>query len=125
MNDLIRPALYGAHHLIEPVGALRPQRERIGVVGPVCETADTFARNLDLPRLEAGDLLAMRSTGAYGFAMASTYNGRPRAAEVLIDGDRSTLVRGRESLADLWRGEYHLDGSPVDSNLPPLTEEEA
>ncbi|HTT70616.1 MAG TPA: diaminopimelate decarboxylase, partial [Anaeromyxobacteraceae bacterium] len=105
MTDLVRPALYGAHHLIETVAP--PSRETVAldVVGPVCESADFLARGRRLPEVKAGDLLCVRSAGAYGFAMASNYNSRPRAAEVLVDGSTATLVRRREALADLVRGE--------------------
>ena len=107
MNDLIRPALYGAHHHIEPVAA--PRRGAPGtvcdVVGPVCESTDALARGRRLPELRPDDLLAVRSAGAYGFAMSSNYNARPRAAEVLVHGDRARLVRRRETYADLVRGE--------------------
>ncbi len=116
MNDLVRPALYGAHHEIEKVslrdGAAtkpqhekRPARVRVDVVGPVCESADLFAQQRLLPPLASGDLVAIRSAGAYGMSMASNYNARPRPAEVLIDGARVRVVRERESLEDLLRGE--------------------
>jgi diaminopimelate decarboxylase len=105
MNDLIRPALYQAYQRIEPVGPPRGTPRKVDVVGPVCESADFLARDRELPEVERGDLLAVRSAGAYGFAMASNYNGRPRAAEVLVRGDRFALVRARESYGDLVRGE--------------------
>jgi diaminopimelate decarboxylase len=105
MNDLIRPALYQAYQKIEPVGPPRKTRRTVDVVGPVCESADFLARDRDLPALERGDLLAVRSAGAYGFAMSSNYNGRRRAAEVLVRGDRFAVVRERESYEDLVRGE--------------------
>ncbi len=105
MNDLLRPALYQGHHAIEPVGPPRPGEERVDVVGPVCESGDFLARDRALPALEAGDLVAVRSAGAYGFAMASNYNGRPRPAEVLVRGARFEVVRARETLEDLVRGE--------------------
>ena len=105
MNDLLRPALYDAHHEIEPVARPRPGREVVDVVGPVCESADVLARRRGLPPLEEGDLLAVRTAGAYGMAMASQYNARPRAAEVLVDGSSFRVVRQRESLDDLVRGE--------------------
>lgn len=125
MNDLMRPALYDAHHEIEPVSSDvfdRGPKELVDVVGPVCETTDTFARNEKLPPLVAGDLLAIRSTGAYGFVMASTYNGRPRAAEVLCYQSDKQLIRQRERVSQLWQGEYHLSGSLVDDHLPFGTE---
>lgn len=108
MNDLIRPALYDAWQEIIPVvtGADAPT-ERCDVVGPVCETGDFLGLGRDLA-VTPGDLLAVRSAGAYGFVMASNYNTRPRPPEVMVDGDRAQLVRAREALADLWRGESRL-----------------
>ena len=105
MTDLVRPAFYGAHHTIEPVG--RPsEREMVAdVVGPVCESSDFLAQKRRLPEVQAGDLLCVRSAGAYGFAMSSNYNARPRAAEVLVDGETAYLARKRETVADLVRGE--------------------
>ncbi len=106
MNDLIRPALYGAHHEIEPVDAPRrgAKRIRCDVVGPVCESTDFLARGRRLVEPRPGELLAVRSAGAYAFAMSSNYNARPRAAEVLVEGDRARLARRRETWADLVRG---------------------
>jgi diaminopimelate decarboxylase len=105
MNDLIRPALYQAYQPIEPVAAPRGVHTTVDVVGPVCESADFLARDRSLPALEPGDLLAVRMAGAYGFVMASNYNARRRAAEVLVRGDRFAVVRERETLDDLVRGE--------------------
>jgi len=105
MNDLIRPALYQAYQKIEPVGPPRKARHKVDVVGPVCESADFLARDRELPAVERGDLLAVRSAGAYGFVMSSNYNGRRRAAEVLVRGDRFAVVRERETYEDLVRGE--------------------
>jgi diaminopimelate decarboxylase len=105
MNDLIRPALYQAYQRIEPVGPPEEPARTVDVVGPVCESGDFLARERTLPRVERGDLLAVHSAGAYGFAMASNYNARRRAAEVLVRGDRFAVVRERESLEDLVRGE--------------------
>ncbi len=107
MNDLMRPSLYGASHDIEPVGRVPPGARRVvcDVVGPVCESADFLARNRRLAEPAAGDLLCVRSAGAYGFAMSSNYNSRPRAAEVLVDGRVARLARRRETLRDLVRGE--------------------
>lgn len=105
MNDLIRPALYQAWHAIEPVAAPRSEVEVVDVVGPVCESGDAFAKDRGLPRLVAEDLVILRSAGAYGMVMASNYNSRPRPAEVLVDGDRFHIVRARETLDDLVRGE--------------------
>ena len=103
MNDLIRPALYDAHHeivaVVEPaVGSPRPTYD---VVGPVCETADLFAAGRPLPELKSGDLVAILSAGAYGAVMASDYNARPAAPEVLVSGEQWGIVRPRESYADL------------------------
>jgi len=105
MNDAIRPALYGAWHTIEPVAPPRPGEETVDVVGPVCESGDFFARDRPLARVSEGDLLVLRTAGAYGFSMSSNYNSRPRAAEVLVDGERFAVVRARESVEDLFRGE--------------------
>ncbi|MGE3297457.1 MAG: diaminopimelate decarboxylase [Porticoccaceae bacterium] len=110
MNDLLRPALYQAWMAIEPVAPRADVPEqRYDIVGPVCETGDFLGRDRPL-RLAEGDLLCVRSAGAYGFTMSSNYNSRPRAAEVLVDGDRYRVVRERETLADLMRGEHLLQG---------------
>lgn len=105
MNDLLRPALYQSHHEIVPV--LEPQGEPMlaDVVGPVCETGDFLARNRRLAAVVPGDLLAVLTAGAYGFTLASNYNSRVRAAEVLVDGQQWRVVRERERLEDLTRGE--------------------
>lgn len=105
MNDLLRPALYEAHHQIVPVVARRGRPTEVDVVGPICESTDVLgkARKLVLPR--QGDLLAILSAGAYGMSMASTYNSRPRPAEVLVSQKGFRVVRAREPLEDLWRGE--------------------
>ena len=111
MNDNIRPALYGAWQAIEPVASEvfdRGELPPVAVVGPICESGDFFARARPLPPLRRDDLLVMRSAGAYGFSMASTYNSRPRAAEVLVEGDRFAVVRRREELAALWADERDL-----------------
>jgi diaminopimelate decarboxylase len=105
MNDLMRPAMYGAHHEIEPVGRPAARAFRCDVVGPICESSDFLARGRRLPAVARGDLLCVRSAGAYGFSMSSQYNARPRAAEVLVDGDRALLARRREVYPDLTRGE--------------------
>ena len=108
MNDLIRPALYQAWMAIEPVTENGTgETRRYDVVGPVCETGDFLGKARELTLAE-GDLLAVRGAGAYGFVMSSNYNTRPRAAEVLVDGDRAHLVRARETLDDLLRGEQTL-----------------
>jgi diaminopimelate decarboxylase len=108
MNDLVRPALYNAWQEIVPVKE-NPQAktQRWDVVGPVCETGDFLGKNRALA-IAPGDLLAVRSAGAYGFTMSSNYNSRPRAAEVLVDGDKSHLIRQRETLPQLWLGETLL-----------------
>lgn len=105
MNDLLRPALYEAYHRIEPVGSATASAGRVDVVGPVCETGDFLARDRDLPAVLGGDLLAVRDVGAYAFAMASNYNLRPRAAEVMVDGGELKLLRRRETFEDLVRTE--------------------
>lgn len=108
MNDLIRPALYSAWQEIIPV-VPRPAGETTtyDVVGPVCETGDFLGKERDL-NIQPGDLLAVRSAGAYGFTMASNYNTRPRVAEIMVDGDAVHVVRTRETLDDLLRGEQVL-----------------
>jgi diaminopimelate decarboxylase len=105
MNDLVRPALYGAHHEMVEVTQQGRAGHKVDVVGPVCESTDVLASGRTLPGLEPGELLAIRSAGAYGMSMASNYNSRPRPAEVLVDGRRYTVVRERETLAELVRGE--------------------
>ncbi len=104
MNDLIRPALYDAWHAVEPVRTRAGPVRRWQIVGPVCESADFLAHDRDLA-LEAGDLVAIRSAGAYAFAMSSNYNTRPRACEVVIDGSQAHLARARESITELFASE--------------------
>jgi diaminopimelate decarboxylase len=107
MNDLIRPALYQGWHQIVPVQKSEgAQEELVDVVGPICETGDFLATNRGLPPVEQGDTLAVLSAGAYGFTMASNYNSRPLAAEVLVDGAKAHLVRERQTIQDLVRGEH-------------------
>ncbi|MCB1342775.1 MAG: diaminopimelate decarboxylase, partial [Pseudooceanicola sp.] len=103
MNDLIRPAMYDAHHDIIPVLEPAPGAERqpYDVVGPVCETGDTFARARDLPPVRAGDLVAFRSAGAYGAAMSSEYNARPLVPEVLVNGDQFAVIRRRPTFDEM------------------------
>ena len=114
MNDLIRPSLYDAFHFIWPAKVdeqfvphrrdrdLKPAgTETVDVVGPICEPADFFAKDRALPPVKRGDLLSVFTTGAYGFSMSSNYNARPRPAEVLVDGDKFTIIRKRESYEDL------------------------
>lgn len=104
MNDLLRPALYEAYHHILPVN--RTSERVFGdVVGPVCESADFLAADRDLPAVAQDDLLAVMGAGAYGYVMASTYNSRGRAAEVMVSGGRAELVRERETWVDLIKGE--------------------
>jgi diaminopimelate decarboxylase len=109
MNDLIRPALYQSYHEIVPVKQRKSERKRkiskIDIVGPVCESGDFFALDRGMPELHQGDLLAILSAGAYGFVMASNYNSRPLPAEVLVRGDKFTLIRKRQTWEDLVRGE--------------------
>jgi diaminopimelate decarboxylase len=108
MNDLIRPALYEAYHEILPATA-RPGAPRVvDVVGPICESGDFLGLGRALPPVEPGDYLVVRSAGAYGFAMASNYNTRPRAAEVMVHGYRARLVRRRETVDDLLAAERDL-----------------
>ncbi|HEY9037248.1 MAG TPA: diaminopimelate decarboxylase [Pseudomonadales bacterium] len=107
MNDLVRPSLYDAWMGIEAVTPRHGSSQRYDIVGPVCETGDFLGRDRDLV-LEAGDLLAVRSAGAYGFVMSSNYNTRPRAAEILVDGSAAHVIRQRETLDDLLRGETVL-----------------
>jgi len=105
MNDLVRPGLYGSFHRIEPV--IRSPREeiKVDVVGPICESGDFLAKGRKLPAFERGDLMAVMSAGAYGFAMSSNYNSRPRIPEILVKDDRWYVIRQRESCEDLVRGE--------------------
>src|SRR4026209_1855848 len=123
MNDLIRPALYGRYHEIVPVEKITqpsPQssspgrggreapgegRTKIDIVGPVCESGDFFSQDREMPALRAGDLLAVMRAGAYGFVMASNYNSRPLPAEALVRGDKVALIRKRQTIEDLVRGE--------------------
>lgn len=103
MNDLIRPSLYQAEHQIVPVEGGKSDSEIVDIVGPVCESGDFFARDRELALVSEGDLLAIFDAGAYGMALASNYNTRPRAAEVLVDGKSVKLIRKRESITDLLR----------------------
>jgi diaminopimelate decarboxylase len=105
MNDLIRPALYGAEHPIDVLGAGERERAEVDVVGPVCESGDFFTLGRELPTPAPGDLLAVGLVGAYGRVMASTYNARPLCAEVLVEGDSWRVTRERGSTEDLMRGE--------------------
>ncbi len=106
MNDLMRPTLYDSFHAVWPVSQ-RPGGDRVvaDVVGPICESGDFLAKDREMDAARRGDLLALMSAGAYGFSMSSTYNSRPRAAEVLVKGDRFAVIRERETVEDLMRGE--------------------
>jgi diaminopimelate decarboxylase len=107
MNDLVRPAMYDAWHGIVPVSAVDAVARvtPADVVGPVCESGDTFARNRLLPPLAAGARVAILDAGAYGSVMSSAYNARPAAAEVMVDGSAWSVIRGRQTHRDLWQGE--------------------
>ncbi|BCQ24379.1 diaminopimelate decarboxylase [Caballeronia sp. NK8] len=107
MNDLARPAMYEAFHRIVPVVKRDAQAHKYDVVGPVCESGDWLGRDRELA-IEPGDLLAICSAGAYGFVMSSNYNTRPRAAEIMVDGERARLVREREEVKQLFAGESIL-----------------
>ena len=108
MNDLIRPALYGSHHQLWPIRD-QTEKETVDVVGPVCESADFFAKEREVAVLEPGELLAVMSAGAYGFSLSSNYNSRPRAAEVLVIGKTYQVIRRRETYEDLVRLEQNKD----------------
>ncbi|MDP3154063.1 MAG: diaminopimelate decarboxylase [Archangium sp.] len=105
MNDLLRPALYEAHHDIVAVKPRRGPKTTMEIVGPVCESTDVLGHARSMAPLEQGDLLAVKTAGAYGMSMASTYNSRGRPAEVLVDGKEYRVVRKREAIEELWRGE--------------------
>jgi diaminopimelate decarboxylase len=120
MNDLVRPSYYGAHHAIEAVGPPRAGAPEIvaDVVGPICESSDFLARRRRMAEPRSGDLLVVRSAGAYGFSMSSNYNARRRAAELLVDRDRVHVARRRETFADRVRGEAPLP--PAAGRAAPL-----
>jgi diaminopimelate decarboxylase len=105
MTDLIRPALYDAYHEIVPIIQGKPLDELTDVAGPVCESSDFLGRERQLPAMKHGDLIAVLTAGAYGMAMASNYNGRPRAAEVLVESNTFRVVRRRETWQDLINAE--------------------
>ncbi|MBI2880120.1 MAG: diaminopimelate decarboxylase [Candidatus Tectomicrobia bacterium] len=123
MNDLIRPSLYESYHEIRPLSESVKSRERgvADVVGGICESGDFLAKDRELPAFEPGDLFAVMSAGAYGFAMSSNYNARPRAAEVLVRGSEFSVVRRRETYQDLVRGEtipeFLQEAGSVDARL--------
>lgn len=105
MNDLARPALYGSFHGVRPVFRNQDGVIEGDIVGPICESGDFLVKEREIPNFRQGDLIAFMSAGAYGFTMSSNYNSRPRAAEVMVDGDKFEVVRDREKLEDLVRGE--------------------
>jgi len=108
MNDLIRPSLYQSWQMIQPVSEKSSEpSHRYDIVGPICETGDFLGKDRQLA-IKAGDLLAIRSSGAYGFTMSSNYNSRPRVAEVMVDGDTAHLIRERETIESLYAGEHFL-----------------
>lgn len=112
MNDLLRPSHYSSYHRVEPAvtsdGRPGARRGRVDIVGPICESGDFLALDREMEVPEPGELLAIHTVGAYGFSMASTYNARPRPAEVLVEGERARLIRRRETNHDLVRGEEEL-----------------
>jgi len=105
MNDLVRPSLYGSYHHVQPVVDHKRPELLADVVGPICETGDFLARDRSLPQIEQGELLAVMSAGAYGFAMSSNYNSRLRPPEIMVRGDKYEVIRARETHEDLLRGE--------------------
>ena len=105
MNDLMRPSLYNSYHEIRPVQVTDGKKVKADIVGPICESGDFLAKNREVAAFEPGELLAVMSAGAYGFSMSSTYNSRPRVAEVMVKGDRFAVIREREKMEDLIRGE--------------------
>ncbi|MGE3173569.1 MAG: diaminopimelate decarboxylase [Planctomycetota bacterium] len=115
MTELVRPALYAAEHPIAPLRRAEGPTRTVDVVGPVCESGDFLARGRDLPVVAQGQRLAVFGAGAYGAAMASTYNSRPRPAEVLVDGDVVRLIRRRETLAQLWADDEPVADDPSQS----------
>jgi diaminopimelate decarboxylase len=105
MNDLIRPAFYDAYHEIVPLTRKNGVQISSDVVGPICESSDFFCKDRPLPKVGEGDYLALLSAGAYGFAQASNYNTRPRAAEILVNGRRAAVARERQPVKEIWSGE--------------------
>ena len=120
MNDLIRPALYQSYHDIVP--AIKKKQEKdvsetsgkgnVDIVGPICESSDFLGKNRHLEGVEVGDILVVKSCGAYGFVMSSNYNTRGRAAEIIVDGNTAKIVRKRETLDDLLYLESTFDKAP-------------
>lgn len=121
MNDLLRPALYDAYHDIEPVrqGDL-DRMETYDVVGPICESGDTFTKGREMPKLESGDLIVLHSAGAYGAAQASQYNTRPLVPEVLVNGDKYAVIRARPSVEDILKTESVPDWLTKDENITDI-----
>ncbi|MBF0511255.1 MAG: diaminopimelate decarboxylase [Candidatus Omnitrophica bacterium] len=111
MNDLMRPMLYDAYHEIVPIKKNRSVKAKFDVVGPICESGDFFAHERMLPQVKSGDLLAVMSAGAYGYAMSSNYNVRPRVAEVMVRGKAFKIIKERETLKDLMKGEIIVQWS--------------
>ena len=109
MNDLMRPALYEAYHGIRPVLGHNAPKTLYDVVGPICESGDVFTKDREIATVDKGDLVVLETAGAYGFAMASNYNTRPLPAEVLVDGDKMSVIRTRQTYEDLVRGEHIPD----------------
>ncbi|HTY21445.1 MAG TPA: diaminopimelate decarboxylase [Geobacteraceae bacterium] len=105
MNDLARPSLYGSYHGVQAVSIEQKGSIVADIVGPICESGDFLAKDREVPNFKQGDLIAFMSAGAYGFTMSSNYNSRPRVAEVMVDGDRFEVIRERETVDDLIRGE--------------------
>jgi diaminopimelate decarboxylase len=105
MNDLVRPSLYGSYHDLKPVKKSARKKVRVDVVGPICESGDFIAKDRLLPSVKNGELIAAMSAGAYGFTMSSNYNSRPRVPEIMVRGKKYDVIRRRESLSDLIRGE--------------------
>jgi len=110
MNDLIRPAMYDAYHEIVPLRRRGGATVHSDVVGPVCESGDFFSHDRPLPKIKAGEYLALMSAGAYGFVMASNYNTRPLPAEVMVKGNRAKIVRERQRPEAIWREERIASG---------------
>ena len=105
MNDLIRPSLYGAYQEIQPIKYKKGNKIVCDIVGPICETSDSFARDYEIENPKNGEYLAVFSSGAYGFTMSSNYNSKTRPAEVMVEKDRYKIIRQRENLEDLIKGE--------------------
>ncbi len=113
MNDLLRPALYQAYHRLQTVNQSGKELSEYSVVGPICESADWFAKKRMLPQLKRGDIIALESVGAYGMVMSSNYNSHLRAAEIIVDGNKYYIARHRETFNDLIKGEKIIDFNKV------------